>query len=234
MKTTDDFAADAGGRDPWLNRLSEYLDGELSGRDRRRLDEHLVTCGRCRSVLEELSRVVDEARGLATPLEPERDLWPGIDLRLDARPGAALVRDTSPLRWLAWRSPAGLALAASLAVVGVALVVWMDRARPAEPVSSPRLVAVSVEASRQDSDQRYEDAVAELRRAVRTRLANDPRSVEVIENNLATLDMAIAQYQDAILTSPGDPELTKKLESARQRKLTMLQQAVSLAAEATN
>jgi hypothetical protein len=63
--------------DPWLERLSDHLDGQLSGDDARRLEEHLQTCDVCRATLTELRDVVACAHA-APDSEPTRDLWAGI------------------------------------------------------------------------------------------------------------------------------------------------------------
>jgi anti-sigma factor RsiW len=39
-------------------RLSEYLDGELSEREQRRVHEHISICPKCRQVFDELRRTV--------------------------------------------------------------------------------------------------------------------------------------------------------------------------------
>ncbi len=82
-------------------------DGELDDATRRSLEQHLERCAACRRVLDELRAVV-RAAGALGPLEPPRDLWPGISERLaprpaaltpaSARPGAAAVPTPLPAR----------------------------------------------------------------------------------------------------------------------------------------
>jgi anti-sigma factor RsiW len=72
--------------DRFTDRLSEYLDGELSPDDLRRVEAHLGDCERCTRTLEELREVVARADRLSERTPPE-DLWPGIDARI--RTGAA-------------------------------------------------------------------------------------------------------------------------------------------------
>jgi hypothetical protein len=78
-------------RDPWIDRLSEYLDGELTGGDALSLEAHLEECAECRLALADLRRVVARARELPeTP--PAEDLWPAIRERIEA--DAAVAPDT--------------------------------------------------------------------------------------------------------------------------------------------
>jgi predicted anti-sigma-YlaC factor YlaD len=56
---------------PWVatcaetrERLSAHLEGELRGRDSKRVFRHLARCHRCREVLRSLARAVDALRSL--------------------------------------------------------------------------------------------------------------------------------------------------------------------------
>ena len=67
--------------DPWTDRLSEYLDGELQADEREMLASHLSECAECAATLADLRRVAGRARAL-TDHEPAADLWPGIAARI--------------------------------------------------------------------------------------------------------------------------------------------------------
>lgn len=53
--------------DPWIDRLSEYVDGELDDVTSAALEGHLVTCDECRAITEDLRQIAIRARAL-----PER------------------------------------------------------------------------------------------------------------------------------------------------------------------
>src|SRR6266699_1570807 len=78
-------------KDEWTDRLSEYLDEEPAAPERTALEAHLASCDACRTTLEELRRVVTNARAL-DDRPPAADLWPavaariGVSSRLKARP----------------------------------------------------------------------------------------------------------------------------------------------------
>jgi len=64
---------------PWIatchetgDRLSDYVDGELTGRSLTRVQRHLHRCERCQALLESLTRALDQLRSLGTaePAEP--------------------------------------------------------------------------------------------------------------------------------------------------------------------
>ncbi|MEJ2240178.1 MAG: zf-HC2 domain-containing protein, partial [Gemmatimonadales bacterium] len=69
--------------DIWIDRLSEYLDGELNEVDREAIEQHLTGCIQCRSTLEQLRAVVQRA-GAMPDKPPERNIWNGIASRINA------------------------------------------------------------------------------------------------------------------------------------------------------
>ena len=66
--------------DAWSDRLSEYLDGELSAPERRALERHLQECASCNASLEALRAIV--ARLSTDPVtagdQPTRREWRAI------------------------------------------------------------------------------------------------------------------------------------------------------------
>ncbi len=65
-------------QDRWMERLSEYLDGEMDRAERVSLETHLGECGECSAALEGLSRVRARARELRQAPAPPA-LWPRIE-----------------------------------------------------------------------------------------------------------------------------------------------------------
>jgi hypothetical protein len=79
----------------WTDRLSDYLDGELTPDEAAAVDAHLRDCEACTAVLNDLKRVVARAQAAAALARPpQADLWAGIAARIDAggAPQAAPVR----------------------------------------------------------------------------------------------------------------------------------------------
>ena len=70
----------------WTDRLSDYLDGELSGQDQRAVAAHVAECAECARTLDELRTVTEQARALA-PAAPSADLWRGIADRIASPEG---------------------------------------------------------------------------------------------------------------------------------------------------
>jgi anti-sigma factor RsiW len=58
---------------PWMatcretrERLSDYLDGDLGARTRRRVGRHLARCKHCQALLESLTRTLEQLRSLGS------------------------------------------------------------------------------------------------------------------------------------------------------------------------
>ena len=92
--------------DPFAGKLSEYLDGSLSSREREDVASHLVVCSECRDTLADLKRVEEAARSLA-PLAPPPAVWNRIVARIERRTAAP----AAPSAW-----PSLLPVAAMLVV----------------------------------------------------------------------------------------------------------------------
>src|SRR5688572_20299612 len=99
--------------DQWNDRLSEYIDDELTAEERAALEAHLVSCRECAVTLEELREVVERA-GSLSPRPPAGDLWPGIEPRLQRSATIAPFQPRTPARRFSFTVPqlvaAGLAL----------------------------------------------------------------------------------------------------------------------------
>jgi anti-sigma factor RsiW len=213
--------------DRWTERLSEYLDGELSATDQTALAVHLETCDDCSAVLSELRRVVDQAR-MAEDYVPQRDLWPGIARRIGAAPAASARIGR---RW-SFSLPQ-LAAAAILLMTLSGSAVWLLRSTgplPRGPVATMITPAVTpaINASTSASAS-YAAAVADLERVLASgRGQLDTTTVRVIEQNLAAIDQAIAQAQRALQADPANLYLNTHLAETMRRKLDLLRQAATL------
>ncbi len=214
--------------DQWMERLSEYLDGELADPERTALEAHLQGCTDCRSVLSDLGRVVAQARSM-DPQAPRRDLWPGIASRIGATPVRALP---TRRRWSFSLPELAAAAVVLMTVSGGA--VWLTRSdvpAPVAPVASsgsPTTMPAAINASR-TAAQSYAAAVADLEAVLaggRGRL--DSTTVRVIEQNLAVIDQAIAQAQRALTADPANLYLNTHLAETMRRKLDLLRQAATL------
>jgi hypothetical protein len=168
---------------------------------------------------------------------PRRDLWPEIAQRIGATPKRSTVdlgsrRGTR--RWsfsLPQLAAAGIAL---MAVSGGA--VWLA-VHPAEESANPVAVvspsgspnAINAASRPAGAAPSYDTAVADLEQVLASgRGQLDSTTVRVIEQNLAAIDRAIAQAQQALKADPANLYLNTHLAQTMRRKLDLLRQAASL------
>lgn len=208
-------------------RLSDYLDGDLDPSARAEVDAHLRDCVACSSVLHELRAIVEGARHLPVA-PPAAELWPEVAARI-APPVVPFHQPSA--RRVAFTIPQLAAAAIALMVLTGGLVYM---ALPHPGGSAPADVAATAPEELTVSpvslaDPHYDSAVGDLERTLaegRARL--DPETVRVLEQNLATIDQAIAQSRKALEADPANVFLNSHLVSARQRKLALLRRATAL------
>ena len=224
--------------DAFTDRLSDYIDDEITGAERAVIDAHLATCADCGAVVQELRSVAERAASLAD-VPPRRDLWPGVAARLSppARPSAMwLFRRLVSARRFSFTLPQ--LAAASLAIMLLSGgVVWMARSGdpradfpPVSADGTPPTAHRETVAPAGFSDSQYDDAIADLEQTLeagRTRL--DSATVRILEENLASIDRAIDQSRRALAADPANIYLNRHLADARQRKLSLLRRASALA-----
>ncbi|MDF2772306.1 MAG: hypothetical protein K0S86_1800 [Geminicoccaceae bacterium] len=220
-------------QDPWTDRLSEYIDGELGADARQAIETHLASCAACRATHGELLRVVTRAQsgGYQPPLH---DLWPRVEQAVRAPARVRRARHPVVVSFTLWR----LAAAAGLVAVIAGGIAWSiassrggstpvvrestPRVTPAAPASGalgPTAVAVAS----------YREAANDLERALEAgRGTLRPETMRVIEENLRAMDVAIAQADSALRQDPGSEYLNQYLVATMQRKLKLLRHAVAI------
>jgi anti-sigma factor RsiW len=213
--------------DRWMERLSEYLDGELPATERAALEAHLKICNDCSALLGDLRRVVDRAR-VAEEYLPRRDLWPGIASRIGATP---VSRRRIGRTW-SFSLPQ-LAAAAILLMTLSGSAVWILRLSPQSSAGAAIVTtapgATPAINARSSASQSYAAAIADLERVLAAgRGQLDTTTVRVIEQNLAAIDQAIAQAQRALTADPANLYLNTHLAETMRRKLDLLRRAATL------
>jgi anti-sigma factor RsiW len=219
-----------------INQLSAYLDGELSPSERARIDEHIVACAECRTVLDDLKAIVVTApyyEGEA----PTRDLWAGIQRGIGQEKEVEFARRPSPVARRQFSL--GQLIAASVAfaaVVGGGVYVAV---RPSPLVQSPSPVAqspsptepaaVNIANSRARAGEVYDAAVGDLERVLAEGKDQlEPRTLKAIEENLRIIDRAIAEARSAIAADPANAYLRSQVAANMRRKLDILRQATDV------
>lgn len=238
--------------DLMCERLAAYLEGDLAPEDRAAADAHLASCAACRAVLAELRTIAAQAAALpplsptrdlwagiesrigtrVTPLgapsarRATRRPWP---LAIAA---AALIALTAGTTYLLTARSGATPVGTVATVIPPPVQTrdsadTMTRALPAlvapatVPPSGGRLVSgtkKNVSAARV-----YDREILLLDSLVRTRRNElDPKTVQVIENNLSIIDSAIAESRTALAKDPRSPLLNNRLDNVLGSKVELL------------
>ena len=202
--------------DKWTDRLSDYLDGELSVPEREALDAHLLECVDCGHTLQQLKAVVTRASQVIDR-EPSRDLWSGIAARIAAgEPSPATVVATSSGKRRISFSVPQLAAASVVLMLMSAGTMYMaldaDRGAPVAEVSGPQAEPLPAgSASVRAVTRNYDAAVSELE--------------SVLHSNRDQLDSTTVRVLEQ---KPANPYLSRYLDQAMQKKVQLLRRATSV------
>jgi len=215
----------------WTDRLSEYMDGDLSFTERVAVERHLADCAACRETLADLRAVVAAAASLSDA-PPASDLWQGIAQHIaPAQPGVVAIGARAAQRaprQFSFTLPQLLAASIVLAVLsgsGVFLALNGSGRGPAVATQPPSNVR---QVDTRASESYYDAAIRELEAALeQSRGRLDPATVEVIEDNIRIIDRAILDARTALERDPSNQFLNEHLENTMKRKIELLKRATS-------
>lgn len=225
--------------------MSEYLDGSLDATAHGEMEAHLAECGTCRRTLEELRAVVQAASELGE-LQPERDLWAGIaatieapappeETKVIALPVAAPEIDRAE-EGIRLSRPQLIAASVALIAVSSMLTAQIGPSWGAAPIAeSPGVASGAVTMVAEETEvvpppPAIANELAELEAVLEEAQGLlDPNTVRVIERNLAVIEQAIADSQEALRLDPGNDYLSEHLNRVYERKLTYLRDAANVA-----
>ncbi len=220
--------------DRWMDRLSEYLDGDLAPGERTALEAHLLECPACRTTMDQLRRVVTRAHALVDrPVAG--DLWAGIASRIGAAsPPIGDLHARRTRRQMSLSVPQLAAAAVLLLAAGAgvtALALQAPKGMPASvATTTPPALRVIPTGLPSKAEASYDAAVRDLEQTLeagRSRLS--PKTVAVLERNLDRIDVAIEEARAALKADPANAYLNTHLANAMRQKLELLQRASTLA-----
>ena len=222
--------------DRFTDLLSSYLDHDLPRGETDAVERHLAGCAECRDTIAALEVVKTRAAALVDPPAPT-DLWAGIASRIgpagstsaNRRRAAAGVR-MLPERVQRWTMPQWLAAAAAFAVVALA-VSWFaqDRLRPVLRGPQPGIASSDGQVAPVNFDpSRVETEIGQIQQALdRGRDKLDPKTIQVLEENLRIIRKATEDARQALERDPANRDLQDYFAGSVQSKLDLVRSALA-------
>ena len=194
--------------------LEAFVNGEIAPGKREDVARHLDSCVSCQREAQGLFALAAEARETLGPVEPARDLWPGVARRIASAQRFEGRRKAHSTWWLA---------AAALIGVAVGAALMLQRQQPTEAIASRGQPAASLDVTlaswEQEILQHRTTLLASLDRQ-RDRLPAE--SIRAVEENLHLIDEAIREIRAALAKDPDNPKLNFLLASAYQQEVHLL------------
>lgn len=212
-------------------RLMSYLERDLDAATRAAMDQHRVDCARCDALVRDLESVAEQARALP-PLAPPRDLWEGINARLETPvipiATAPVIGARAPRRSVSLRV---FAIAATVLIAVSSTITW-QLTRSDSVADSTAVAATSAGTAVvpvMNVDVVYEREIAALRTIVNERFAElDSATVSVLRSNLEIIDRAIEDSRAALEKDPASRVLSTTLDRALESKLQLMRRVALL------
>jgi putative zinc finger protein len=228
----------------WTDRLSDYLDGELSSDEQRAVESHLRGCAQCAAVLNDLKRVVAQARAAGEAARPPQgDLWAGIAERIDTRGRPDAAGPAGPLasvtaihgrasRRIAFTLPQLAAAAIVVAAVSGGLA-WQLRpalSRTSDAAPSDRAWSVESAAGAAPSSADTPSPADGGRPFRGTEAGGSATRIETVGLADAQYDAAVADLENALKIGRG--RLDSSTIAIVEHNLQIIDQAINQAREA--
>ncbi len=210
--------------------LGDFVDGETTPDERRRLEQHLAGCSDCRNVVKETRALLVATATLAREIPPGKDLWPDIRAGIGRH---RIARSETGSSWSGARTR-WLGLAASLLVVALAgsTALWLresDRMPAVADLSGTALPAGYESATIDDQVREYVEAAELLQASIRERRTQlSPETQAVLEKNLAIIDQAIAEVRGVLESDPEDRGNALMLQAMHQQTVELLRRVSRL------
>ena len=132
--------------------FAEWIEGDLTPEASARVDAHVASCARCQGLIRDIDEIRESAANL-TDLVPSRDLWEGIEARIQPSVVSIAPRRSAaaiPRSWLATAAAGLIVVSSSVTYVATSRPMQKEtKAEPAAPASPVRVPGATVKADTQ-------------------------------------------------------------------------------------
>ncbi len=212
------------------SRLTLFVDGDLSADERAVVAAHLDACAGCRGVARDLERLRRTAGALG-PVTPPDHVWLEVAGQIGAPGPRAWVRRATTDPRVALRQWLGLAAMLVVITLSAYVVLRTTRQDPAATAGNAAATG-SVQALTEEltsAMHHYENAITQLEALAKgDSQVIDPVVAATLQQNIQTIDGAIAESRSALGQSPENEPARESLFEALKSKVGVLQATVNL------
>lgn len=212
----------------YIEQIHLAIDGDLSEEAQVAFTSHLAECAECRDEYTFMKNILGETANLPRSIQPDRDLWSGIQSRIDVTSKSAEV---VPFPKSAIRRWAPLMAAAAVFLV-IAGLNYSKTTPPVSPVAynpTTATLATVPNEELESLESQYAEARSALMQALDDRKGEMPEDLAAtIEENLNIIENAVVDINRALEENPENPELERMLHAAYQSEVTLLQAVVGV------
>jgi len=225
-----------------IDRIQDYIDGELPDDEMREVADQLNRDADWRAEEERLRALLRQVHGLSKTIDPNRELWHGIERRIADTPANNVVTFSRPTVY-AW------AAAAVVVILATVTFVVMNNDQPVsdvqasgpafnppgDSIAAPQNTDLPVHFASTD-DAEYDLALAHYKSATEAlhmsieerRDSMEEETWIAVSESLTIIDQAIQDIEVALNEDPTNVELRTMLVAAYQKEVGLLRQAVLL------
>jgi hypothetical protein len=135
--------------------LGGWIEGDLAEHEHARVDAHVASCARCQGLTRDIADITHAAAALPD-LSPARDLWKGIEARI--QPGVVSI---APHRRSMWVQRSWMAVAAAALIVVSSSVTYRVGRDTGERNSAEQKASPSRNAGTREQDRKPESSKPE-------------------------------------------------------------------------
>jgi hypothetical protein len=194
--------------------LHDFTDRLLPPEQQQEVAAHLTECSACAAVVEDIRHIQSSAADLPSGIEAPADIWAGIAERLDEPASTSRQND---------RSSSGLIRSAWAAAALIAFAFLWSGLRSDPPVDNPSLALL---------DMTYEDVRHDGQVLLETDAVGlSATSATALRDGMAAIDDAVKETRLAFSRAADAPGQLRHLTEGYQKKIDLLQQLISYAAQ---
>jgi hypothetical protein len=203
------------------NHVDDFMDDALPEPLRHFMEAHVAECAACRDTLEATRALLQKAAQLQPSVSPERDLWAGIEQRIEPQ-----AREESLAPVTRWRFQRVLALAA---VVMLCIGAWHVFAGRREFALDPDGTQQNAQwETIRDAEADYLHARADLFEAFKAGEEDlSEETVQLVEEHLDIIDDALQEIRGALEQNPENLQLIQLLMATHEKGIKMLDRVLA-------